>query len=138
MFVRGRLHAQHACLASRPYERSARHTCFIVVNLKRRSEREMLGGRPEPVNHVEPRLLEQHARPQWSRTGSWCLMARKAVVAISRRTGHPKAARHANAPRNQSTGIIISRPSDRRGSGNDPKPQCAFKMSMFNVSCNSH
>jgi len=34
--------------------------------------------------------------------------------------------------------IIVSRPSDRRGSGSDPKPQCAFKMSMFNVSCNSH
>ena len=30
------------------------------------------------------------------------------------------------------------RPSDRRGSGSDPEPQCAFKMSMFNVSCNSH
>lgn len=34
--------------------------------------------------------------------------------------------------------LIFHRPSDRRGLGNDPGPQCAFKMSMFNVSCNSH
>ena len=30
------------------------------------------------------------------------------------------------------------RPSDRRGPGSDPGPQCAFEMSMFNVFCNSH
>ena len=30
------------------------------------------------------------------------------------------------------------RPSDRRGPGRDPGPPCAFKVSMFNVSCNSH
>jgi hypothetical protein len=34
--------------------------------------------------------------------------------------------------------MTVCRPSDRRGSGSDPKPQCAFKVSMFNVSCNSH
>ena len=33
---------------------------------------------------------------------------------------------------------MFHRPSDRRGFGSDPKPQCAFKISMFNVSCNSH
>lgn len=32
----------------------------------------------------------------------------------------------------------VNRPSDRRGQGSDPRPQCAFKMSMFNVPCNSH
>ena len=30
------------------------------------------------------------------------------------------------------------RPSDGRGPGSDPGPLCAFKVSMFNVSCNSH
>lgn len=34
--------------------------------------------------------------------------------------------------------LLVRRPSDRRGSGSDPEPQYAFKMSMFNVSCNSH
>lgn len=31
------------------------------------------------------------------------------------------------------------RPSDRRGPGKElPGPQCAFEVSMINVSCNSH
>lgn len=30
------------------------------------------------------------------------------------------------------------RPSDRRGPGRNPGPQCAFEVSMINVSCNSH
>ncbi len=34
--------------------------------------------------------------------------------------------------------LLSRRPSDRRGPGMDPRPQYAFKMSMFNVSCNSH
>ena len=38
----------------------------------------------------------------------------------------------------QLAAITVCRPSDRRGSGSDPKPQYAFKVSMFNVSCNSH
>ena len=33
---------------------------------------------------------------------------------------------------------MFSRPSDRRGSGSEPEPPCAFKVSMFSVSCNSH
>ena len=32
----------------------------------------------------------------------------------------------------------LRRPSDGRGQRTDPWPQYAFKMSMFNVSCNSH
>lgn len=34
--------------------------------------------------------------------------------------------------------LCVRRPSDRRGSGSEPEPQCAFKVSMFSVSCNSH
>ena len=30
------------------------------------------------------------------------------------------------------------RPSDRRGPERDPGPQCAFEVSMIDVSCNSH
>ena len=33
---------------------------------------------------------------------------------------------------------VLDRPSDGRGPGENPRPQYAFKMSMFNVSCNSH
>ena len=32
----------------------------------------------------------------------------------------------------------LIRPSDRRGPGQDPRPQCAFEKSVLNVSCNSH
>ncbi|GIX67236.1 hypothetical protein CEXT_802811 [Caerostris extrusa] len=32
----------------------------------------------------------------------------------------------------------LIRPSDRRGPGRDPRPQCAFEKSVLNVSCNSH
>jgi hypothetical protein len=47
--------------------------------------------------------------------------------------------RVAATPRAQaSLRLICNRPSDRRGPGKAPRPQCAFKMSMFNVSCNSH
>lgn len=34
--------------------------------------------------------------------------------------------------------LIVKRPSDRRGPGKNPGPQSAFKVSMINVSCNSH
>ena len=34
--------------------------------------------------------------------------------------------------------VELSRPSDGRGQRTDPWPQYAFKVSMFNVSCNSH
>ena len=34
--------------------------------------------------------------------------------------------------------VELRRPSDGRGQETDPWPQYAFKMSMFNVSCNSH
>lgn len=34
--------------------------------------------------------------------------------------------------------ILTSRPSDGRGLGMDPGPPYAFKLSMFNVFCNSH
>jgi hypothetical protein len=34
--------------------------------------------------------------------------------------------------------FYASRPSDGRGLGMDPGPPYAFKMSMFNVFCNSH
>ena len=33
---------------------------------------------------------------------------------------------------------MFRRPSDGRGPGMDPRPLCAFKVSMFNVFCNSH
>lgn len=34
--------------------------------------------------------------------------------------------------------LIVKRPSDRRSPGRNPGPQSAFKVSMINVSCNSH
>lgn len=34
--------------------------------------------------------------------------------------------------------VELRRPSDGRGQRTDPWPQYAFKVSMFNVSCNSH
>lgn len=34
--------------------------------------------------------------------------------------------------------LIFKRPSDRRSPGKNPGPQSAFKVSMINVSCNSH
>ena len=34
--------------------------------------------------------------------------------------------------------VELCRPSDGRGQRTDPWPQYAFKVSMFNVSCNSH
>ena len=34
--------------------------------------------------------------------------------------------------------FYANRPSDGRGPGIDPRPPCAFKVSMFNVFCNSH
>lgn len=39
---------------------------------------------------------------------------------------------------NSRSRVLFSRHSDRRGQGSDPRPQYAFKMSMFNVPCNSH
>lgn len=33
---------------------------------------------------------------------------------------------------------LANRPSDGRGPGVNPRPPCAFKVSMFNVFCNSH
>lgn len=47
----------------------------------------------------------------------------------------PPAPREEGARR---TRLQVHRPSDRRGPGSEPGPQYAFKMSMFNVSCNSH
>ena len=34
--------------------------------------------------------------------------------------------------------VLVCRPSDGRGPGMDPRPPYAFKVSMFNVFCNSH
>ena len=42
-------------------------------------------------------------------------------------------------PKAQARLAIASHPTLRQAwSGECPGPQCAFKMSMFNVSCNSH
>ena len=38
----------------------------------------------------------------------------------------------------ESPSACFIRPSDRRGPGRDPRPQCAFEKSVLNVSCNSH
>jgi hypothetical protein len=52
-----------------------------------------------------------------------------------------KPAKH-GVPVRPSEGIAsfasLIRPSDRRGPGQDPRPQCAFEKSVLNVSCNSH
>ena len=34
--------------------------------------------------------------------------------------------------------VSLIRPSDRRGPGQNPRPQCAFKKLVLNVFCNSH
>jgi hypothetical protein len=44
-----------------------------------------------------------------------------------------------DSPRRDPKNTIASYPTLRQAwSGECPRPQCAFKMSMFNVSCNSH
>lgn len=43
-----------------------------------------------------------------------------------------------DATRKEAIAYMTRRPSDGRGLGTDPRPPCAFKMSMFNVFCNSH
>ena len=47
------------------------------------------------------------------------------------------AARRSVIPK-RSESFYANRPSDGRGPGIDPRPPCAFKVSMFNVFCNSH
>ena len=59
----------------------------------------------------------------------------------SRRTKRASAVHpgHPNAPGRERQALdCLTRPSDRCGPGRDPGPPCAFKVSMFNVSCNSH
>ena len=68
---------------------------------------------------------------------------RRGAVEISRRTGETSsldAPMHGATVMKQSSLVVITchLPSDRRGSGREPEPQYAFKMSMFSVSCNSH
>ena len=49
---------------------------------------------------------------------------------------HPSHARR--RPEASEVRLIDKRPSDRRSPGRNPGPQSAFKVSMINVSCNSH
>ena len=52
----------------------------------------------------------------------------------------PERTRRYDSPRRKKINLAIaSHPTLRQAwSGECPGPQCAFKMSMFNVSCNSH
>jgi hypothetical protein len=50
----------------------------------------------------------------------------------------PEAVRETRESNKRRRLLLTSRPSDGRGLGMDPRPPYAFKMSMFNVFCNSH
>ena len=78
-----------------------------------------------PVRALSPRHL--------------CKAAQREAEVFGGRPGL-KPARLANAhtPCKTAVRLCVRRPSDRRGSGSEPEPQCAFKVSMFSVSCNSH
>ncbi|KAL8574518.1 hypothetical protein ACOMHN_005895 [Nucella lapillus] len=55
------------------------------------------------------------------------------------RTGSALGARRAQrAGKSLRRWVELRRPSDGCGQRTDPWPQYAFKVSMFNVSCNSH
>ena len=91
-----------------------------------------------------PRFALSHLFcPLPSRVTSRSKLAPKAAL-IGGRALSSKATERASrptrghGPRRDRSAMTVCRPSDRRGSGSDPKPQCAFKVSMFNVSCNSH
>ena len=56
----------------------------------------------------------------------------------TREQAAPVAKAQGELPRARSSIAVCRRPSDGRGPGMDPRPPCAFKVSMFNVFCNSH
>ena len=62
---------------------------------------------------------------------------RAAGQAVSDRAGRSRKPR-ARSREQRSAIALTRRPSDGRGPGIDPRPPYAFKMSMFNVFCNSH
>ena len=57
---------------------------------------------------------------------------------VLKATGGTKPTRKPNAPPDEPGRLIRIRPSDGRGQGGNPRPPCAFKVSMIEVFCNSH
>ena len=91
------------------------------------------------LSRVDSVWLTVIGRPMQKRSVS-VLVGGRLPRARSPRDGMGKLARAREPPiaHDSRRANTVCRPSDRRGSGSDPKPQCAFKVSMFNVSCNSH
>ena len=87
----------------------------------------------DPSDGINTDKVCQNLRPRESPPR---LVARQAFS--SARSAAKKNTNHRSDPRPLAAKKHSNRPSDGRGPGINPRPPCAFKMSMFNVFCNSH
>ena len=120
----------------------ARPSRLVVFFLKRKRfcTSRVLRGKGRTVTETADELFDQAVcvsnAPKWTRAQRTLEATRHDRIFKEKKVTSRKP--RARSQEQRTAIALVRRPSDGRVPGTNPRTPCAFKVSMFNVFCNSH